>query len=377
MKSGITKKLHDKSIRIGIIGLGLIGGSLARALRAKMGIVPAVAVGRNEKVLGQAVADGNIMMYSTKVADIIDCDLVFLCVPVGKVFEIIDEISLFYKGAVTDVASTKASIDGYIRQNHPGMRFIGGHPMAGSEKVGYEASNANLFDNAPYILCDTSRSKIETGTSDPEDMEVMKSIVAGIGARAIMMEPHEHDRSVGLISHLPHIAAYALVETVKSHNDDRLRTIAAGGFRDVTRIASSDPDLWADILCDSGDTVTELLDGYIEALSDMRKCLAIKDREALLNVFKSAKEYRDGMALPGKFKDGTIQLWVEIDDKPGMIARVSTIFSVAGINIRNIGIQDSREYEGGSLRITLSSPEDAEKGAKLLADAKMLVRIVS
>ncbi|MHB8961788.1 MAG: prephenate dehydrogenase/arogenate dehydrogenase family protein [Saccharofermentanales bacterium] len=377
MKSGITKKMHDKSIRIGIIGLGLIGGSLARALRAKMGIVPAVAVGRNEKVLGQAVADGNIMMYSTKVADIIDCDLVFLCVPVGKVFEIIDEISLFYKGAVTDVASTKASIDGYIRQNHPGMRFIGGHPMAGSEKVGYEASNANLFENAPYILCDTSRSKIETGTSDPEDMEVMKSIVAGIGARAIMMEPYEHDRSVGLISHLPHIAAYALVETVKSHNDDRLRTIAAGGFRDVTRIASSDPDLWADILCDSGDTVTELLDGYIEALSDMRKCLAIKDREALLNIFKSAKEYRDGMALPGKFKDGTIQLWVEIDDKPGMIARVSTIFSVAGINIRNIGIQDSREYEGGSLRITLSSPEDAEKGAKLLADAKMLVRIVS
>lgn len=386
MDSEKNEQVKIEGIRIGIIGLGLIGGSLARALKTKMGITPSIAVGRNERILLQALEDGNIGAFSTKVADIKDCDLVFVCVPVSRVFEIMDEISGFFKGIVTDVASTKASISEYMAQNHPSMRYIGGHPMAGSEKVGYDASNANLFENAPYILC----SKAAGGPSMPDslegflqvpedrnDMEIMKSIVKGIGARAVMMAPGEHDLAVGLISHLPHIAAYALVDTVKSHNDDRLRTIAAGGFRDATRIASSDPDLWADILCDSGETVTGLLDSYIKSLTNLKQRLEAKDREALLKVFESAKEYRDGMALPGKNKDGTVQLWVEIDDKPGMIARVSTIFSNAKINIRNIGIQDSREYEGGSLRITLSSEEDANDGAKLLTDAKMSVRIMS
>ncbi|MHB1453333.1 MAG: prephenate dehydrogenase/arogenate dehydrogenase family protein [Saccharofermentanales bacterium] len=386
MDSENNEKMEIKGIRIGIIGLGLIGGSLARALRAKMGITPSIAVGRNEKVLRQALEDGNIAAFSTKITDIKDCDLVFVCVPVGRVFEIMDEISGFFKGIVTDVASTKASIAGYVGQNHPGMRYIGGHPMAGSEKVGYEASNANLFENAPYILCNstadgsTRQDSGEVIMHRPEerhDLEIMKTIAAGIGARVVMMAPGEHDLAVGLVSHLPHIAAYALVDAVKSQNDDRLRTIAAGGFRDATRIASSDPDLWADILCDSGETVAGLLDRYIGSLTNLKQRLEEKDRGALLKVFESAKEYRDGMALPGKNKDGTVQLWVEIDDKPGMIARVSTIFSNAKINIRNIGIQDSREYEGGSLRITLSSEPDAVYGAKLLTDANMSVRIMS
>ncbi len=356
--------------RIGIIGLGLIGGSIARALRSKMGITPAIAVGRNEEVLRRACRDGNIAAYSTRVADLADCDLVFVCVPVGTMTGIMDEIASFYKGIITDVASTKASIVGYMRRCHPEIRYIGGHPMAGSEKVGYEASGAGLFENAPYILCAESASLAEG------DLELMERIVRGIGARAIRMTARDHDEAVGLISHLPHIAAYALVDTVRRREDDRLRSIVAGGFRDITRIASSDPGLWADILCDSGDTVIRLLDGYIDSLTGLRGHLAAGGREELAAVFGKAKEYRDAMMLPGKTRDGTVQLWVEIDDKPGMIARVSAFFSKARINIRDIGIQDSREYEGGSLRITLSSAEDAQKGETLLRDAGMTARIV-
>ena len=375
------KKLIS-SYKIGIVGIGLIGGSIARALTKKVGIKQICAIDSDEASLEKAFNDGTITKYSHNIEDLRGCDLIYLCVPVGNIFSIIDELSLWYDGIVTDVASTKEKIMSYIISSHPTMRFIGGHPMAGSEKVGYAASNENLFENAPYILC----SKISDKKMNPnshskndqfcKDLDFVKTLALQMDAVPIEMTSREHDIAVGLVSHLPHIVAYSLVDSVRSRGDERLRTIAAGGFRDITRIASSDPKLWTDILCDSGETIAELLDEYISDLTFMKDALKNQDRQTLLTLFSKAKEYRDQLPQTQYSKNRPVQLWVEVDDKPGMIGKIAVLFGDVGINIKNMNIQDNRAYEGGSLRITLSSMDDAKIGARLLEKEMLPVRII-
>ncbi len=363
-----------QSTRIGIIGLGLIGGSIARALTGKVGVHYVCAVDSNEVSLKKAMRDGVISHYSMALRTLKKCDLIYICIPVGDIPPLLDELASWYSGIVTDVASTKGNIISYVKSHYPGMRFIGGHPMAGSEKVGYAASNGNLFENAPYILCPAhagSRSK-----AMEHDLEMVRSLALRMDAVPVEMTPADHDKSVGLVSHLPHVIAYAIVDLVLSKRDPQLKVIAAGGFRDITRIASSDPALWTDILCDSGSSIIELLDEYIEVLKGIKGALDIRDRIALHKKFSNAKEYRDQIPLTANAKNQQIQLWIEVDDKPGMIGRIAVLFGDHGINIKNINIQDNRAYEGGSLRITLSSLSDAKAGAEILKKEKLPVRIV-
>lgn len=360
--------LSSEKIKIGIVGLGLIGGSLAKALKVKGKTIVHYGVDRDVSSIKSALLDGVIKDGGENIQGLKGCDIVFLCTPVSYIPDILDELQTFYKGIVTDCASTKSRITKHVQTHCPGMRYIGGHPMAGSERAGYGASNENLFENAPYIICN------EKGLLDDEN--ILADIINVLGAKIVRMSTKEHDRIVGLVSHLPHVVAFALVDTVRVEEDEKIQKIAAGGFRDITRIASADPKLWADILCDSKDTVLILLDQYAKSFEKIRKLLEKNEKELLISYFAGAKQYRDAMPLHPKMKNNTVQLWVEVDDRPGMIARVSAIFADAMINIRNIGIQDSREYEGGALRITLSTYEDALSGYELLKKEKMQVRIV-
>ena len=362
------------SMKIGIVGLGLIGGSIARALKAKAGIRSITAVDSDEVSVKKAMSDGSISGFGLKLKDLQHCDLIYVCVPVGITASVLDELSKWYTGIVTDVASTKERIVSYVASRYPAMRFIGGHPMAGSEKVGYSASQENLFENAPYILCSNPAHKGEKAAE--QDFGVVRDLSILMSAVPVEMDAGEHDAAVGLISHLPHVIAYSLVDLVRSRNDERLKSIAAGGFRDITRIASSDPSLWADILSDSGDTVAELLESYIAALNRMKGMLERHEKDSLLAAFTGAKAYRDQLPQAGHSGSGPVQLWVEVDDKPGMIGRIAVLFGDHGINIKNMNIQDNRAYEGGSLRITLSSSEDARLGAELLQKEGLAVRII-
>jgi len=363
-----------RSTKIGIIGLGLIGGSIARALTGKVGVRSVKAVDSDEDSLKKALSDSVISQYSLDLRTLDDCDLIYVCIPVGGIPALLDELSSWYSGIVTDVASTKENIVSYARSRHPAMRFIGGHPMAGSEKVGYAASNGNLFENAPYILC-PKRAESLPDSMDP-DLQMVKDLAVRMDAVPIEMTPKDHDAAVGLVSHLPHVVAYAIVDLVLSKGDSRLKTIAAGGFRDITRIASSDPGLWADILCDSGASIVELLEEYIGILTEMKDTLGRRDRASLYKTFSNAKKYRDQLPMAANAKNQPVQLWIEVDDKPGMIGRIAVLFGDRGINIKNINIQDNRAYEGGSLRITLSSLADAEAGAEILKKEKLTVRII-
>jgi len=374
------EKSYFQSSRIGIVGIGLIGGSIARALTAKAGIRSICAVDSDEASLKKALNDGTISAYGKDLSALKDCDLIYVCVPVGSIPSVLDELALWYSGIVTDVASTKERILAYVGSRHPAMRFIGGHPMAGSEKVGYAASNENLFENAPYILCskssDSGMNSYPDTDSDARDFQFVKDLATQMAAVPIEMSPDEHDIAVGLVSHLPHIVAYALVNLVQSSGDDRLKSIAAGGFKDITRIASSDPALWTDILCDSGEKIAELLEKYIETLSRMKDALRRQDRQSLLATFSNAKNYRDQLPLTQNTKNRPVQLWVEVDDKPGMIGRIAVLFGDHGINIKNMNIQDNRAYEGGSLRITLSSMDDAKQGEQLLREEGLTARMI-
>lgn len=363
-----------RSLKIGIVGLGLIGGSIARALNGKMAIRSIRAVDPDEASLKKALSDGMIASYGMDLMHLKDCDLIYLCVPVGVVPSVLDELSSWFTGIVTDVASTKGRIVTYAQEHYPEMRFIGGHPMAGSEKIGYAASSESLFENAPYILC-PSPIPLCAGSCS-RDLQTVKDLAAGMSAVPMEMDAQEHDRAVGLISHLPHIVAYSLVNLVQSSGDDRLKSIAAGGFRDITRIASSDPSLWADILCDSGEKTADLVDQYIGALNLMKESLRAGDRQSLYSAFRDAKEYRDRLPAVRMAGNRPVQLWVEVDDKPGMIGKIAVLFGDHGINIKNMNIQDNRAYEGGSLRITLSSLDDARIGEQLLSKENLSVRII-
>jgi prephenate dehydrogenase len=356
--------------KIGIIGLGLIGGSIAKALCLRAKIKDIIAVDLNEQSILAAYNEGIISSYSNEIISLKECDIVFLCVPPGIIPSILDELASFYKGIITDVGSTKGKICDYVNNAHTGIRFVGAHPMAGSERVGYEASNENLFENAPYIFC-------RTEDSQNDDIDTVKKLAILMGAVPIEMSPEKHDISVGLISHLPHIIAYSLVKLVSSTNDEVLKNIAAGGFRDITRIASSDPELWTDIICESGTTMTTLIEQYIEVLTRISDSLCRKDKGELHSVFQQAKVFRDDISRHSLTKGNTVQLWVEVDDKPGMIGKIAVLFGDNKINIKNINIQDNREYEGGSMRITLSGIEDAQLGAKLLEDENLNFRIVN
>ncbi len=364
-----------ETMNIGIVGLGLIGGSIARALGKRAGVRFISAADTDGATLKKAWSDHTISCAAATLRELEDCDLIYLCVPAGSVFGILDELSRWYGGIVTDTASTKGNIVSYVRCHYPEMRFVGGHPMAGSEKVGYAASKSSLFENAPYIVC-PMRTDSNQATCD-HDIQIVRELASRMSAVPVEMDAAEHDTAVGLISHLPHIAAYSLVGMVDSSGDARLKAIAAGGFRDITRIASSDPALWADILCDSGDTIANLLEDYIDLLARMKTMLKARDRQALYETFSAAKAYRDQLPLIGGLSGRqAVQLWVEVDDKPGMIGKIALLFGDHGINIKNMNIQDNRAYEGGSLRITLSCAEDAKLGARLLESEKLAVRIV-
>lgn len=385
-----------QSIKIGIVGIGLIGGSIARALTEKAGIKSISAVDSDEASLKKALNDGSITKYSMDLKDLYDCDLIYICVPVGSIPSMLDNLSSWYSGIVTDVASTKEQIVSYAGSHYPTMRFIGGHPMAGSEKVGYASSKENLFENAPYILCkktqelDTNltgksllygkinikKQMLENDVSFDNDFDIVRKLAILMDAVPVEMSPKEHDIAVGLISHLPHIVAYSLVNAVQTRGDGCLKSIAAGGFRDITRIASSDPALWTDILCDSGKTIAELLEEYINILNQMKDALKLQDRQTLLTMFSKAKDYRDQLPMTPHSRNQTVQLWIEVDDKPGMIGRIAVLFGDHGINIKNMNIQDNRAYEGGSLRITLSSTDDAKLGEELLKKELVTVRII-
>jgi prephenate dehydrogenase len=361
----------------GIIGLGLIGGSLAMALKAKCGFTRISAVNRSLPPLEQAKRDGVVddyaalsdLTYDTLRRLFGGCEVIYLCAPVDQIPGHVELL----RGVVspdcilTDVGSTKMSIYRYMSSAAP-LRFIGGHPMAGSEKTGYRNASRYLFENAYYVLTPMP------WVSEPA-VNRLTQIIGQLGAIPMRMAPDAHDAAVATVSHAPHVIAAALVNLVQSLDaEGDTRALAAGGFKDLTRIASSGPEIWQAISLENRSELLRVLRSFMGVMRSFEERLDNSDGAAIREFFDSAKIYRDSFAnnASGAYRR-IFEIRVEVEDKPGIIATVAAILSFNGINIKNIGILNSREYENGVLQILFDDGTSAKKSADLLKRMNFIV----
>ena len=350
--------------RIGIIGLGLIGGSLARAIKQKAKVPYIAAMDTSAASGACALSDGVIDAFSVPeegYSIFEGCDIVFLCTPLPVIVDLVPVLSKMDIGILTDVGSVKEPVMNAVHLSN----FIGGHPMAGSERQGYSCSNLSLFENALYVLCVGDNCMVPA--SALRDLEELIHI---IGASPVRMTAHEHDKRVAAISHLPHIAASALSLLAARLDDGQLAALAAGGFRDITRIASSDPALWAGITQASSPVLIPVLSMYIDLLKQVQKELEKKDTRAVEAFFAQSAFYRNSLPTGGRGAlDATASLTVYLEDKPGALGIITTLLGHKNINIRNINIRNYRTYEGGQLHLLLGDSAQAVEAYSLLTEA--------
>ncbi|SCW26501.1 prephenate dehydrogenase [Lachnospiraceae bacterium C10] len=351
--------------KIVFIGLGLIGGSIAKAIHERYPDQKIYAHARHEETILAAYKDDLILNdHLLSIEEIASSDLIFLCCPVGSNADYMKQIAPYIgeHTIITDVGSVKGDIHLAAKEAGLSEHFIGGHPMTGSEAIGYEHSSSHFLENAYYILTadnDTSRAML------PEFAEYISSL----GSITLQLHPDEHDFATAAISHLPHVISASLVNLVRSSDKDEvLKTIAAGGFRDITRISSSSPEMWQHICKSNKKAIIQLLDLYNEELTSFRNAIDTSDDERLHQLFSSAKDYRDSLPLR---KTGVLGkafvLYSDLRDEAGQIATVATILANNGISIKNIGIIHNREFEEGVLSIELYNQKDYQKAGDLLS----------
>lgn len=349
----------------GFIGLGLIGGSIARAIRENIPGARILAYDINEEALALARKDGVADTTTTCLDDSFgSCDYLFLCAPVQKNDENLKALTscLSPECLLTDVGSVKTDIHKVVASLGLERQFIGGHPMAGSERIGYVNSKSVLLQNAYYILTPTS--------SVPEEkVAAYRDLVEHLGAIPLILSYEQHDYITAAVSHLPHVISASLVNLVRESDNAEglMKMIAAGGFKDITRISSSSPSMWQQICLTNTENIEGLLEHYIASLEHFRKSLHARDSEALYDTFDSARTYRDSFidASSGPIKRSFV-LTVDIADEPGAIAAIATILALHQVSIKNIGITHNREYEGGVLRIEFYDMESVEKASGIL-----------
>jgi prephenate dehydrogenase len=280
--------------RLTIIGVGLIGGSLARALRAKGAVGEVVGVGRGTANLQKAVELGVIDRFSNDpAAGVAGADLVFLATPVCSLVEMTARIAPYLApgAVVTDGGSVKEGLVAPCEVLMPqGCHFIGGHPIAGTEHSGVEASFATLYEGRRCILTPTERT-------DPAALATVRRMWEVAGSEVVTMDVIKHDRVLAAVSHLPHMVAYALVNAVAGYDrfDENILHYSAGGFRDFTRIASSDPVMWRDIALMNREAVVEMMDYFARYFSQLRDLVTAGDGPGLELFFAASKESRDAI----------------------------------------------------------------------------------
>ena len=357
---------------VGVIGLGLIGGSLAKALRRVHSIKEIIGVDNNPQILEAALKEGVLSKASLDIDESLEAaDVVFICTPISTIVDCINRLGKVVKSGciLTDTGSIKSQIIDYVESIRGDIDFIGGHPMCGSEKYGYQASKAHLFENAYYILTPCSKTAEETTAK-------MEKIFIEIGSIPVIIDSRKHDIITGAISHVPHVISAILVNLIKDmdYQEGFMKTLAAGGFKDITRISSSKPEMWQSVVLRNKDNILRILDTFSEKVDEFRNYLNNNNKEDIYGFFSSAKEYRDGfasgsMGLIAPFHD----LTVDIEDKPGEIARITTLLSQDGINIKNINIFNNREHESGCMRITLLNLDGIEKAYNILNTSGYMV----
>lgn len=347
-----------------IIGLGLIGGSLAKALQRnedvhvsgydadaltarkafKMGIIQS-----SPPSLEQAAAAADVIVFAT---------------PVGATVKLMERSKywdLKEHVILTDTGSTKVQImEAAEKLEHT---FIGGHPMAGSHKSGVEAAKDVLFENAFYILT-PGKDAAE------EDVKKLVGLLSVTKAKIKVLEAKEHDHMTAIVSHFPHLIAAALVHQLdREEQYPFARQLAAGGFRDTTRIASANPDMWRDITTQNNEMIVEQLDHWMDQMTHLREILQNNEPEPIHRFFAKAKETRDELPVAGHGAMYSVfDLYIDIPDVPGIISEMTGYLAEAGISIVNLRILETREDVFGILVLSFQTAEDRENAQRVFSE---------
>jgi len=336
---------------VALIGTGLIGGSIGLALRRE-----GVEVRAFDHDPARAAAARELGVTDSVAASVAEAvrgaDLTVVAVPVGRVADVVLEALVAGATLVTDVGSVKAPVVAAVEAQHPDLapRFVGGHPMAGSEQEGLAGASADLFVGATWVLT-------PTGRTDPQVFAEVRAWVAGLGAEAIAVTPELHDALVAVVSHVPQLAASTLMNVASVGNEEHavMLRLAAGGFRDMTRIASSHPAIWPDICLANRDAIVDALDRYLEALTRVRAIVAGGERDALLEVLEHARAARRNLPVGIPAEETMFELRVPVPDREGVIAEVATLAARFGVNIADLEIAHSLEGRSGVLVLVVAA----------------------
>jgi prephenate dehydrogenase len=337
--------------RAALLGTGLIGASAGIALRGAGWEVAAWDPDPGSLTMAHAIGACDIRA-ATRAEAVEGAQLVFLAGPISAIVHVLETIETV--ALITDVAGVKAPV---VRAGSRLERFVGGHPMAGRETSGPEGASGSLFRGATWVL-----------TSDgatPVALDEASALVRSLGANPVVMTAAEHDASVAVASHLPQVTAAALVDAVA--RDPAALELAAGGFRDLTRIALSDPGWWIDVLTSNGAEVTSAIRRLAGSLESFADAIERGDREVLRQRFQRSREIRSGMAAPVE----TVS--VVLEDRPGEIARVGLSLSLSGVDLRDLQLRHAVHGGGGVLTLSVRAGESDRLRTALEAEGFKLV----
>ena len=338
-------------MRANVIGLGLIGGSIALGLRGRGWHVTGddVSSSRVDSALGRGCIDSAGIDAGA--------DVTFVAVPVLVAQDSVEHALKTTSGVVTDVGSVKGSLCAAIADG----RFVGGHPMAGSELEGLDGADADMFNGAVWVLTPTAATSHTA-------IAAVASAVSTLGAEMVAMAPERHDEMVAVVSHVPHLTAASLMGLAADGADEHaaLLRLAAGGFRDMTRIASGHPDIWLDICDQNRSAIVTALDRLIDRLGEMREIVGTVDREGLLDRLQRARMARSN--LPGRITrpETLAEVRIPIPDRPGAAAEIFTLAAREGINIASFEVVHLAESNVG-VAVVLVDADAAEAYRAALA----------
>lgn len=334
--------------RAQVIGTGLIGGSVAAALRSRGWRVTGADAdpAQAERAQRLGIVDA--------VGEDPDAEITFVATPAGAVVDVARR-ALAAGGVVTDVAGIKGPIAAALAD----PRFVGGHPMAGSEQQGLDGADPDLFQGATWVLTPTA-------TTDAGAYATVQSVAASLGALVVAVEPDRHDRLVALVSHVPHLAAATLMNLAADSalEHGTLLRLAAGGFRDMTRVAAGDPGIWPDVCGDNREAIVATLDHLIDALSELRRTVDAADRDTLLKHLERASEARRNLPVGAPAPSESVEVRVPVPDRPAVLAEVTTLLAEVGVNIFDVEIAHSAE--GGGVLVLVVSASAAPVARELL-----------
>jgi prephenate dehydrogenase len=343
---------------LAVVGTGLIGASVALAAR-RAGVEDVRGYDPDEAALAGAVERGAVEAAGSLAQAVGDAELTVVAAPVARLAASVADVLEASSGTVTDVGSTKGAV---VRAARSDARFIGGHPVCGSEARGPENARAELFDGATWFLTPVAQT-------DPERYRALHAFVAAVGAVPVAVDPDAHDRLVALTSHLPHALANLLVNQAGATRIDGHEPLAAAGgsLRDMTRVAGANPRIWIDIFLDNADAVRESLSEHRRRIVQLEAALGSGDAGFLARWIAEASGNRRRMLADAYEDPGALQrLRVHVPDRPGVLAGITQALGAERINIEDFELHHMSPERGGVLTVLVTGEEPARRAAELL-----------